>query len=107
MKRVFGNTSRVLLVVLMAVMMLTPSVSVALNKSGEKPSVGAMVADALVARPLLLVATILGTSLYVVTLPFTLAGGNTGAAVKALVIDPGESTFVRCLGCRKPGYKIK
>ncbi|MEH6357988.1 MAG: hypothetical protein V7745_03300 [Pseudomonadales bacterium] len=92
---------------LMAVMMLTPSVSVAANNSGEKPSAGAMVADAVVARPLLLATTVLGAGLYVVTLPFTLGGGNAGAAGKALVLGPGESTFVRCLGCRKPGYKTK
>ena len=60
-----------------------------------------------VARPVLFVATVLGTALYVVTLPFTLGGGNAGAAGKALVLGPGESTFVRCLGCRKPGYKTK
>lgn len=107
MKRVFGNASRALLAMLMAVMILTPSVSVAANNSGEKPSAGAMVADAVVARPLLLATTILGAGLYVVTLPFTLGGGNAGAAGQALVLGPGESTFVRCLGCRKSGYKTK
>jgi len=105
MKQVFGNTYRALLAMLMAVMLLAPSISVAANRSGENPSAGAMVADALVARPLLLVATVVGTALYVVTLPFTLAGGNAGDAAKALIVGPGESTFVRCLGCRKPGYK--
>ena len=107
MKRVFESASRTLLAALMAVMLLTPSVSVAANSSGEQPSAGAMVADAVVARPLLLVATVLGTALYVVTLPFTLGGGNAGEAAKALIVGPGESTFVRCLGCRKSGYKTK
>lgn len=107
MKKVFDNSLRTLLAALMAVMLLIPSVSSAANNSGEEPSAGAMVADAVVARPILLAATILGTALYVVTLPFTLAGGNAGGAAKALIVGPGESTFVRCLGCRKAGYKTK
>lgn len=104
MKRVFENTSRTLLAALMAALLLIPSVSVAKN-SDEAPSAGAMVADALVARPLLFVATVIGAGLYVVTLPFSLAGGNAGEAGKALVVGPAKSTFVRCLGCRQSGYQ--
>ena len=48
----------------------------AAQPNSEDPSAGAMVFDAVVARPLLLVTTVLGSGLYVVTLPFTLAGGN-------------------------------
>jgi len=107
MRRVFESTARALLAALMAVMLLAPSVSVAANSSSEQPSAGAMVVDAVVARPILLAVTVLGTALYVVTLPFTLGGGNAGEAAKTLVVGPGESTFVRCLGCRKSGYKTK
>lgn len=70
----------------------------------ETPAAYAMVADAVVARPLLLAATVVGTGVFVLTLPFTLASGSVGKAGKALVVEPGEATFVRCLGCRKPGY---
>lgn len=108
MKIIFRSVSRTLLAALMAVMMLAPSVSVAANNnSGEEPTAGAMVADALVARPLLFVTSVLGTALFVITLPFTAGGGNVEGAAKALVVGPGESTFVRCLGCRKPGYKVR
>lgn len=70
----------------------------------ETPAAYAMVADAVIARPLLLAATVIGTGVFVLTLPFTLASGSVGKAGKALVVEPGEATFVRCLGCSKPGY---
>jgi len=88
----------------MALMLLTPSFGWA-NNPEDTPSGGAMVADAVIARPLLLVATVLGTGLYVVSLPFSLAGGNAADAGQALVLEPAKNTFVRCLGCRKAGYQ--
>jgi len=100
MKQIFENTSRTLL----AVLLLTPSISAAKN-SDEEPSAGAMAVDAVVARPLLLVTTILGAGLYVVSLPFSLLGGNAADAGNALVVGPAKSTFVRCLGCRQSGYQ--
>ncbi|MCE9682688.1 hypothetical protein [Halomonas alkalisoli] len=64
-----------------------------------RPSGGAMIADALVARPLLLVATVGGTAVFLVSLPFTALGGNVGDAAETLVKTPAEATFRRCLGC--------
>lgn len=64
-----------------------------------QPSGGAMVADALIARPLLLVATLGGTAVFLVSLPFSALGGNVGPAAEALVKAPAEATFRRCLGC--------
>ena len=65
----------------------------------DSPSAGAMMADLLIARPLLLTGTVLGTAVYVVSLPFTLLGGNASEAGEALVLEPMEATFARCLGC--------
>ena len=70
----------------------------------EDPSSGEMIADALVARPLLLATTVLGTGLYLVSLPFSLASGTADTAGKSLVVGPAKATFVRCLGCRVTGY---
>lgn len=67
--------------------------------AAERPSAAAMTADALVARPVLLGLTAVGTGLFVVTLPFSALGGNTGEAAKMLVVGPAKSTFLRCLGC--------
>ncbi len=104
MKRVYKSTVRTCVATFMALMLLTPSFGWA-NNPEDTPSGGAMVADAVIARPLLLVATVLGTGLYVVSLPFSLAGGNAADAGQALVLEPAKNTFVRCLGCRKAGYQ--
>ncbi len=69
----------------------------------ERPSGEEMMVDAAVARPLGMVATVGGAALFVVTLPFSLAGGNAAEAADRLVVQPGRETFVRCLGCRGVG----
>jgi hypothetical protein len=70
----------------------------------QSPPAYAMIGDLLIARPLLIAATIIGTGLFVVALPFTAAGGGIGRTGKALVVDPAKSAFVRCLGCTGDGY---
>lgn len=75
------------------------------NASGDPvydihaPAAVSMAGDLLIARPLLIGATIIGTALFVVSLPFSALGGNVDEAGRALVIAPGRSAFVRCLGC--------
>jgi hypothetical protein len=76
----------------------------ALAQSGEqrledRPSGGAMVADAVLARPLLAAATLGGTAVFLVSLPFTALGGNVDDAAETLIKTPAEATFRRCLGC--------
>lgn len=73
--------------------------------SVESPPFYKMLGDLIIARPLLLGATVIGTAAFVVSLPFTALGGNVKEAGQALVIDPGKATFVRCLGCTESGYK--
>ncbi len=75
----------------------------ALAAPEDAPTAGAMAADIIVARPLGVVFTIVGTTIFVVSLPFSALGGNVGAAAKALVVKPVQETFVRCLGCRTAG----
>lgn len=70
----------------------------------QNPPAYAMIGDLLIARPLLIVATVIGVGLFVVASPFAAAGGNLGATGKALVVDPGRAAFVRCLGCTTSGY---
>lgn len=70
----------------------------------QNPPAFAMIGDLLIARPLLIAATIIGTGLFVIASPFAAAGGNLGATGKALVVDPGKAAFVRCLGCTGNGY---
>ena len=63
-----------------------------------KPSAGAMFADALAVRPVMLVGTVLGAATWVVSLPFSALGGNVGEAGDHLVMKPAKYTFVRPLG---------
>jgi hypothetical protein len=60
---------------------------------------GAIMMDAVIARPVLLVGTVVGAGLFIVSAPFSLAGGNVGTAWDTLVGAPAEQTFSRCLGC--------
>jgi|SRR5690554_2563171 len=73
----------------------------------DTPEAFAMAGDLLIARPLLLAATAVGTAVFVVTLPFSWLSGSTDKAGKALVVEPARATFVRCLGCKRSGYKAE
>jgi hypothetical protein len=57
-----------------------------------------MVLDAVVMRPLGLVATVLGTALTVVALPFTIPSGSVEASARELIVKPAAYTFKRPLG---------
>ena len=73
----------------------------------EAPGAFSMAADLVIARPLLIGATVIGAGLFVVSLPFSAMGGGIGAAGKALVVEPGKAAFVRCLGCTTSGYNAQ
>jgi len=91
--------------------MLALSLCLALPASGwsqtveEKPSAMAMTGDALFVRPVMLVTTLLGAGVFLVSSPFSALGGNVGEAWEVLVEGPFETTFVRCLGCTMNGRK--
>jgi hypothetical protein len=97
--------SRLLTAAALSVTLLTPQLSLAQSAVEEEPSALAMIGDALIARPLGLVFTVIGAATYIVTLPFSALGGNAKEAGQVLVVGPAEATFVRCLGCTKSGYK--
>lgn len=92
------------LVLGLAALLLLPQMAYS-QALDEDPSALAMAGDLVIARPLLLGATVLGSVVYVVSLPFSLAGGNAGEAGETLVVGPAKATFVRCLGCTRSGYK--
>ena len=64
--------------------------------SGDKAT--DMVVDVVVMRPLGLAATIIGTVLTVVALPFTIPSGSVEASARELIVKPAEYTFQRPLG---------
>lgn len=96
--------TRMALVAALALVLVAPQVGFAQHRDDD-PSAAAMVGDLVVARPIGLVATVLGSAAFVVSLPFSLAGGNVGKAADTLVVGPAKTTFVRCLGCTRPGYQ--
>ena len=66
--------------------------------TGEDRDAKAMMFDLVVLRPLGLVGLAVGTAFFIVSLPFSLLGGNTGEAAQKLVAEPAKYTFTRPLG---------
>lgn len=66
--------------------------------SRDDISAGAMTIDLLFVRPVGLFALLLGSVVYIVSLPFSAGGENAGEAGKKLVADPARYTFKRKLG---------
>ena len=99
--------------VIFVTLLLCFSLAVQASESGsgdprytiQNPPAYAMLGDLLIARPLLVVATVIGAGAFVVSLPFTALGGGVGDAGQALVIDPARAAFVRCLGCIGEGFE--
>jgi len=68
------------------------------NASDEKPGPLAVATDAVVVRPLGLVATAAGSVLFVVSLPVAAISKSVKSTADALVVHPAELTFKRPLG---------
>ena len=64
----------------------------------EDVSAEAMIADGLLLRPAGIAATVLGTVVFVVTLPFSIPTRSVDKAAQKLIVDPARYTFVRPLG---------
>jgi hypothetical protein len=71
----------------------------------QEPNSGVIFLDAAIGRPLGLATTIVGTGLFVVTLPFTAPSGDVGPAARALMGDPAGWTFLRPLGRSDPRFE--
>ena len=83
-----------------AALIIIPFASQSLAQESAQPNYGAekMTADLILVRPLGIVATVFGTVVFVVALPFSLLGGNTGEAFQNLMAEPAKFTFTRPLG---------
>ena len=75
------------------------------NNSVGEPTGPEIAADLLIGRPVGIVATVLGTGVWIVGLPFNAAGGNVKDSARTLMLEPLKMTFWRCLGCPNPGYE--
>jgi hypothetical protein len=68
------------------------------EQAPREPNGAEMFVDAVVGRPLGLVATVFGVGAFVISLPFTLTSHSADSAAKALVNAPAKFTFKRPLG---------
>ena len=94
-------TKQSLVFIIIASLVFVPFGASALAKQesmDEGISAEAMIADFVLVRPLGIIAVAVGSAFFIVSLPFSLLGGNSKAAAKKLVYDPAKFTFTRPLG---------
>jgi len=92
-----GSTRKLALAVGLALLTALP-LSPAFAGSGTGDKGTDMMLDLLILRPLGLLATGVGSVVFVVSLPFTLPSGSAGVAACELVSEPLAYTFTRPLG---------
>jgi hypothetical protein len=100
-KIMFRIAKRSLVIFIIAALLIVPFASTGLAEEyfeREDPSGGMMIFDFIVVRPVGIVATAVGSIFYVISLPFSLLGDNSGEAGEALVKEPAAYTFKRPLG---------
>lgn len=86
------------LAVALSLMIAQPAVAAEADYETTPPSAAAMGVDMLLVRPVSLVATAVGSGLFVVSLPFSALGMNTDDAANRLIAEPATFTFLRPLG---------
>ena len=72
--------------------------AIEIDETDFGPSYETMAVDTIVGKPLQLVAAVAGTAAYIVSLPFSLIGGNADQAQQKLFVEPWDA-MGRCLGC--------
>jgi hypothetical protein len=94
-----GKRSMILLLIGAMIFIPFGTCAVAQSKAMDKEISGeAMAADFFIVRPLGIVTSVLGTAVFIVSLPFSALGGNTKTACRKLVQEPVKFTFTRPLG---------
>ena len=92
---------KLILSVAISVITVCPTIGFSEEMINQAPTNFEMAADAVLVRPLLVVASAVGTALFIVTLPFSIIGGNVSEAADVLVVQPVDGLMFRCLGCTK------
>ncbi|WP_230660689.1 hypothetical protein [Psychrobacter sp. I-STPA10] len=77
---------------------LPATAAIEIDETDFGPTYDTMVVDTVVGKPLQFIAAVAGTAAYVVSLPFSIAGGNPEQAQQKLVVEPWQA-MERCLGC--------
>lgn len=95
---VFVRRALIVFVAALGLGLANPAAAIDDYASGGTPSATAMGVDAVLVRPLSLATTIVGTGVFVISLPFSALGMNVGDAGRRLVVEPAQYTFTRPLG---------
>ncbi len=96
-KRTFHHTACLMVAGFLSLTTVAEAASDNIPTTASKDP-AAMTMDLALARPGGLVATVAGAAIFVVSLPFSALGGNTGEAFDSLVANPAAYTFQRPLG---------
>jgi hypothetical protein len=94
-------TIKSVIIVMVTMLMAVPFGSPALAQEyfeAEEPGGGEMTYDLFIVRPIGIIATAVGSVVFVLSLPFSLLGDNVDAAGEKLVKAPARFTFKRPLG---------
>lgn len=98
MRNPLGKKTIVLLVAVALVLIPLGAALAQGSLDNNQPNAGAMATDLILVRPLGFVSMILGTAVFIVSIPFTAAGKNVDQAWDTLVVKPATFTFQRPLG---------
>jgi hypothetical protein len=71
--------------------------SVNTSRASDEKAVAA-IADVTLVRPGCLVATVIGSAFFVVSLPFAAASGSIKETANTLIVQPAQATFTRPVG---------
>lgn len=98
MNNLTKRSTVLLLIIALTVIPFGTSALAGTQRVDEENSGALMTADLVLARPLGIVATVVGCAVFVVSLPFSILGGNTKQASEKLIKEPAAFTFARPLG---------
>lgn len=79
--------------------------SAAFEIERERPGFHRVFWDAVLVKPIGFASMLVGSVLFVVTLPVSIPTGTVGEAGATLVVDPAADVFMRCLGCTEVGWR--
>lgn len=89
-----GRTIMTILVVIAVMCVSVPAFA------ADKGDEAIMVAvDVTLVRPVSLAATLVGTAVFIASLPFTIPAGGVSKAARVLISEPFAYTFQRPIGC--------
>src|SRR3974390_1263714 len=83
---------------ILAVAISLGGTSAGLAQSTRTPDPGAVVVDAVLVRPACFVATVVGSTFFVISLPFAALSRSVHRTSQSLVVTPAKATFTRPLG---------